>query len=339
MPSGALHYLVTDFNTSPEKEAKWVDFFNQFCDSVNGQTEKCETTGRVHYQIYFKLKSKRLFKWVKDQLQDPQIHGEVCRDPQAAFRYGGKDETRVAGGWAFRLGDPPVEKGHRSDLDSIRDLLRSGGMEAVEEQRFGDFIKYSRGLEAAERIELGKHRRVSKTKLWVFVGPPGCGKSSLAKALAEHFGTQLYTKLTSEKWFDYYAPLRHKAVLLDDFNGSIPFSQLLAIGDRGECFVEVKGGTRPWLVEHLFITSNCLPEEWYDFQGNRKITFQALKRRIDCYWDAFADPNFNVNIGLAPGLDRVQGPRSPVILGGDPGLTPYYEGDGQWTILQVTDSE
>jgi len=339
MPSGALHYLITDFNVSADKAQRWETFFREHCECVNGQEEKCPETGRHHYQIYLKLKKKRPFKWIKATLQDEEIHAEVCRNVAAAWDYGGKDETRVAGGWSHRAGDPPVTQGHRSDLDGLRGVLERGGIDALVDEHFGDFIKYSKGLRDAEGVLLSRHHRDWKTHVWVFVGPPGCGKSSLVRGICAELGLELYVKLNSEKWFDYYHPLRHSAVLLDDFTGNLHFSQLLGICDRGDCYVEVKGATKPFLARHIFITSNALPEEWYNFAENKKIKFEALHRRIDSYWDAFADVNFNKDIGVGPGFPEVQGPKSPVILGGDLGLSPLYHGEGKWTFEEIRIAE
>ena len=210
-----------------------------------------------------------------------------------------------------------------------------GGLAEAFESEFSSAIKYARGCSEYIKIKLSSYTRTAKTTVWVFTGAPGCGKSSLAHALAKHFGCELYVKPMSEKWFDYYDPLKHRAILLDDFTGWIPYGQLLQICDRGQSFVEVKGTTVPFLAEHLFITSNVPWKQWYDWT-DKKVP-GAFQRRIDFEWLGDFKPTYvQINNGAAIDLEpEGQSPKCPVILGGHLDFTPLYHGNGEWEMDQI----
>jgi len=330
--AAARHWLITDNNPSEEKSTAWIVFAQQYCNVFRGQEEQGDGTGRKHYQIYFQLKDKKRFGFIKKCIADETLHCEVARKPQEAWAYCGKPDTRVEGGWAYSVGDCPTGAGSRTDLSSLKSAVETGGLMGAFECDFDSAIKYTRGLQVYHSLYVGRNIRNWKTTVWVFCGPPGCGKSSLAKAIASHLGLNLYVKLCSEKWFDHYDPVQHAGVLLDDFQGTMPWAQLLAIADRDQCLVEVKGGTVPWLAKHLFITSNSPAKEWYSYERGR--TWEALERRIDFSWDAFN--NAWADGGLLP---MVQGPRCPVILGGHLELKLGYTGKGDWVVSDVEEDD
>lgn len=338
MPSGALHWCITDNLVAADLPTldhgkAWEEFAAKHCACFRGQEERGDDTGRRHYQIYFKLRVKKSFDWIKKETGKAYLHCEVAKDPPRAWDYCGKPESRVNGGWSFQTGDRPFSQGHRNDLSGLKRAVEDGGLAGAFEADFTSAIRYSRGLQLYHQIHLGRNTRTWKTKVWVFTGPPGIGKSSFAKAIARYYGSELHVKLCSEKWFDGYDPLNHKAVLLDDFNGSIPFSQLLAIMDRGPCSVEIKGQVLPWLCEHLFITSNTALDHWYEW--DKKKSKEALKRRVDVEWlgEWKTTP---ILIPDPPGvtiIEEVQGPKSPVILTAT-NLDWYgiYHENGDWDI-------
>lgn len=316
-----FHWVATDNQPGPERAAAWEAFARTHCSIFRGQTEK---GAREHYQLYFKLKTKKRFSTLKNAVPGG-VHLEPAHSPGHAWDYCGKADSRVDGGWSFTVGERPTERGHRSDLDSLREAVKAGGIKGAFAHDFASSIKYARGLQLWDQLSLGEHSRDSKTTVYVFIGAPGCGKSSLARAICEKEKGRLHVKLCSAKWWDHYDPRVHTDVLLDDFNGALPGSQLLSIMDRGQSFVEVKGQVIPFLAKRLYITSNIPLEDWYKkAEEGGRVDVQAIKRRIDFMWNGrFEDE------GLLP----VPVPRSAVILNADPRTKYLYHGDGKWEIV------
>lgn len=329
---GSRHFFVTDNSEEVLLDGtKWERFAVEHCERFAGQEER-GAEGRRHFQIYFQVKGRKTFEWIHKTLGIDNAWIKNCESAPKSWDYCTKSDSRVDGGWSFILGERPGGQGSRSDLSDLKRALDSGGMGEAFDSNFSSAVKYTRGCQEYLKLKLGGHRRDSKTTVWVFVGEAGCGKSSLAHALAAHFGLELYVKPCSEKWFDHYDPLVHKAVLLDDFTGWIPFNQLLAVMDRGQCFVEQKGTTVPFLAEHLFITSNVPWEKWYDWEKKSK---EALRRRIDYEWLGNFQVNY-VNVGNGVQLgEPAQGPKCPVIEGGHLGFTPLYHGKGKWELDEI----
>jgi len=79
-------------------------------------------------------------------------------------------------------------------------------------------------------------------------------------------------------WFDGYDPLKHKTLLLDEFNGQIPLTTLLQMLDNYPMMVDVKGGRLPFIVENIYIASNFHPKDWY--YTEREASLGALARRL-----------------------------------------------------------
>lgn len=327
----ALHWSVTDNNPDENRAARWQNFAEEFCEYFAGQEEQGAENGRRHYQIAFGFKTKRRAKFIKDQLEAEDLHIEVSRDPNKAWEYCRKGDSRIDGGWSYQKGEGPIGQGNRTDLDHLRVAAEGGGIKECFRVDFKSTVRYWRGIERYIDSALDGLKRDFKTEVYVFYGRPGLGKSSLCHAIERSHGGALHVKLVSSKWWDHYEPLVHTGVLIDDFKGTLPYSQLLAIMDRGECYIEVKGKVVPFLAKRLYITSNCLPEDWYEEKIMNK---EAVFRRIDFYWNGrFQDE----------GLEPVPVPRLPVILGGnlEPRDVPWaYHGAGVWDVnsdIEITE--
>jgi len=111
-----------------------------------------------------------------------------------------------------------------------------------------------------------KHRPVQVIVLW---GESGSGKS--------RYAYDNYPNLFSKppgKWWDGYTG--QTSVLLDDYYGYLPYSELLNVLDRYPYHAEVKNGFVWAQWETVIITSNKPPSQWYE-----KGLTPALRRRIN----------------------------------------------------------
>lgn len=111
-------------------------------------------------------------------------------------------------------------------------------------------------------------RRVS-----VFWGKTGTGKSRRAW---EEAGFSAYPKAPTSKFWDGYQGQQN--VVIDEFRGIIEISHFLRWMDRYPLLVEVKGTSVVCCAEHIWITSNLSPRQWYPALDDE--TFDALNRRF-----------------------------------------------------------
>ncbi|KAL0152206.1 hypothetical protein M9458_051929 [Cirrhinus mrigala] len=89
------------------------------------------------------------------------------------------------------------------------------------------------------------------TKVFVFVGRPGCGKSKMAADLCT--GSATYYKPRGPWWDGYDG---HVNVVIDDFYGWMSCDELLRVCDRYPCKVPVKGAFAEFVARNVYITSN-----------------------------------------------------------------------------------
>lgn len=160
------------------------------------------------------------------------------------------------------VGEIP-EQGTRTDWNTALKHLQTHDISLVVEQQ-PQLLPNIRALERYKQLSLRPLNR--NVKVITLIGAPGTGKSRWAY---DNY-PDLYSKPEGQ-WFDGYTG--QKTLLLDDFYGDIPYSQLLKVLDRYPLQVPIKGGFVHAQWDTVIITSNKQPEFWYP-----EIT--ALKRRI-----------------------------------------------------------
>lgn len=111
-------------------------------------------------------------------------------------------------------------------------------------------------------------------KCMVYWGKTGTGKSRRAW---DEAGLDAYCKDPRTKFWDGYT--FEKNVVLDEFRGGIDVAHLLRWLDRYPVRVEIKGSSRPFLAEKIWITSNISPVMWYPMLDEE--TLAALMRRLE----------------------------------------------------------
>lgn len=226
----------------------------------------CPKTGKHHWQGFVQLKKTMRMSAVKTEIGDDAIHLEKRRGtPDEARDYCMKDE-RIDGPWEEGVF---CTQGKRTDIDDVVDMIKNKkSWKEIIEECPSTFVKYSRGLEKVKFIynESPPDREIVVTVLW---GEPGVGKT---RWVYEN-KPDVY-RVQSSKWWDGYEG--QNEILFDDFEGQIPYLNMLNYLDRYRLMLEFKGGQVWANWTKVYITSNEKPENWYI----RDDMSKALLRRI-----------------------------------------------------------
>lgn len=231
--------------------------------------------GTPHLQGYFELCRPRALNTVRQMF--PRVHAEPRRGTRDQAReYCLKSETAVPGS-RFEYGDFEAGgQGSRTDIKAVTKFLSDGHTPREAVIAFPLFAaQYPRFIQTyCNALCEPRHW---KTKVFVFVGPTGAGKTRLAHTL----WPKLYSKPPGANagcWFDNYSSER--TVLIDDFRGKdMPFEFLLQLLDRFRLQVPVKGSHVEFVPHIICITSNEHPKDWYFRDDPDKLA--PMLRRID----------------------------------------------------------
>lgn len=162
----------------------------------------------------------------------------------------------------------PKQQGKRTDIDKLKEAIKEGAPEKdLFENHTLEYLKYQRAILAARRLYVKP--REGPPEVILIIGPTGSGKT---KYVAER-EPSLYWKQSSQWWDGYDG---HPAIVLDEFKGWIPFTDLLRLLDRYPYTGQIKGGHVEVTPNRIYITSNYHPNAWY----KQKVYNPALYRRF-----------------------------------------------------------
>lgn len=156
----------------------------------------------------------------------------------------------------FEGGDRPKGAGKRTDLDSVCELIKSGGtLHDVANEFPAQVVKFHSGLSFLMNLTISPRR--FKTEVWWLWGPTGSGKSRYAWEQSQ----SSYMKECSHKWWDGYTG--QDVVIMDDFRPSkeMPFNFMLNLFDRYPLSVQVKGGMAQFVSKIIYVTTPLSPEQ------------------------------------------------------------------------------
>lgn len=263
-----------------ELSEEWKNKIKELCY----QKEMGEM-GTVHLQGWIELKQPARMAALKKLL--PRAHWEKRMGSQLqALTYCTKTESQL--GTPIYYGSKPTwmdlkntlmetqtRRGKKSGsnaeiLQAIRQKLVDGSTsEEIADEYFDIWVRYYRAFERYQLIKTPP--RTDPVTVHVLQGPTGTGKSKWA---LENF-EGAYWKQRSNWWCGY---MGHKAVVIDEFYGWLPFDLLLRICDRYPMQVETKGGQVQFVATTIVITTNQCPSSWY-----RSSYFPAFQRRVS-FW-------------------------------------------------------
>lgn len=241
-----------------------------------GQVERAPGTGRLHVQAFVVLSRPQRISGVKRLLSDQSLHAEPrCGSREEARDYTRKEDTRVH---PWREFGEWTTQGARTDLLPLKRALEQGVTPAElfrgDDTFFEPAVKYIRGLYAAYLALNPPLHREGLTVL-ALIGPPGTGKTS---SVHTAWGQSLYVveppnTFGGAVWWDGYEG--EETVLLDDYEGWLPWVQLLRLLDPYPMRVAVKGGFVPLACRRVVITSNKTSAQWHPNHA-----YAPLERRL-----------------------------------------------------------
>lgn len=232
--------------------------------------EIAPTTGTPHLQGYVEFNSgKRITTMVK---ACPGIKFIPCKgDADSNQNYCSKDATDI-----WEEGDVKAQ-GARTDITEAMSSIREGMDEMTFfEQHTMTAVRYPKAMEKYRLLcDKKRNQGFHKKTVLVYWGQTGTGKTR--SAIEEYPDAFIVSEGVSGLWWDGYDG--EKTVVMDEFRGNVPISQLLRILDGYACQVSIKGGSRQLFADTIIITSNTDPLEWY--KGCDARSREALIRRFD----------------------------------------------------------
>lgn len=221
--------------------------------------EVAPSTGTPHLQGYVSFTGQVSFSNVKDMIGHT-AHIEPAKGSPAQNR------TYCSKGGDFEeYGQVP--KGRGKPALKCSDILKSLQTESVLSLAEKDMIALHQLRQVQQLATLASDTIMREIKVYIHIGPAGTGKTYGVWKKGD-----VYSKPIGP-WWDGYTG--QKVLLLDDYYGYLPYSELLRVLDVYPYRVPVKGGYVHAKWTEVHITSNRFPHEWY------KVGFTpALSRRI-----------------------------------------------------------
>lgn len=242
------------------------------------QKEVAPTTGTHHLQGYLNLKRKQRMTTIQKKLVASGValtlinaNGTAENNRAYCSKPGGLD--------FFETGNiKVVGQGTRTDLSIVAEKIKAKRpISEVAGEHPETFIKYHRGIKELSFIleVVPAERDIEVTLLY---GDSNTGKSYKARMYAKLYG-DYYTlghPNNGALWWDGYKG--EASIVIDEYKGWITPTNLNAILDGYKLLLPIKGATTYARYEHVFITSNYPPEEWY----SDKVVWhkEALLRRL-----------------------------------------------------------
>lgn len=265
----------------------WTDESLQKVKDMNWQyllyaPETCPSTGKFHYQTYVYFKSQISLKKLREELKGNFVTPARGEEPdQVAYikgPYNKNGKVKPINPQAVELGIKP-QQGKRNDLTEFKEAVYTGkrGYELDEEflEIQAKFPKLEQHLirnltkkKAKERYLEGKSPEVH-----IRWGKSRTGKS---RYIWEKHGVDNVYCLNTDQgsanslfWDGYEG---QPVILLDEFEGQIPFRVILQLLDRYPFRMAIKGDSVYSCAEYIYFTSNLHPKDW-DWKVKNKEAF------------------------------------------------------------------
>lgn len=244
------------------------------------QVENTKSLG-IHLQGAIWFATPRTLNGVKKRFPTNNVHLEPAGGtPEESEIYCTKHESRATGKdyVAFMTGTRP-KQGARAD---IAELMTYSACHTDAEcwlEYPGLMPRAYRAVQARRAAMVQKQRRMPHVT--VFYGKTETGKSHACHAKAAGEGEDAYYVMPTTvrggiPWIDGY--MGEEKVVMEDFEGEIPYRSMLRMLDKYPHKMQTKGGFVEFSPKHVLISSNLHPEKWYP-----KKTYMGgpLHRRLE----------------------------------------------------------
>lgn len=222
-------------------------------------SEVAPTTGTPHLQAYCRWKNAVAFETIKKRCPRASLT-PASGDDLDNQRYCSKECL------IYELGEPvKEEQGRRNDIRTITDKIRAKDL-TYEELMFeypDMFLRYSRSFEKMFNAVLTARSEPPQVH-WRW-GKAGVGKTRFV--VDTH--PSLYQK-DNTIWWDGYN--QQEAILIDDFDNTIPYRTLLRILDRYVYQGQIKGGYVHINSPYIYITCEYPPERYWEGNELTQVT-------------------------------------------------------------------
>jgi len=268
MSSRRWCFTLHDYTDQDERTIQQIN-----CRYLIYGRELCPTTGRRHLQGYINYGKPYRFNAIKTEI-GTNVHLEKAK--------GNDSQNRIycsKSGDVYEKGEP-TSQGKREDLKRVVDEVvgKESSPGKVARTYPETFIRYHRGIRELFREHQRSQQRNWITNVHVYIGPPGCEKTRRAYAECGNYSTKPAFWKEQGEWWDGYS--NQECVIIDEYYGTIPYSQFLRILDRYPMQVPIKGGYQTFKAKHIWITSNAPIDRWYSFPHYKE---GAIMRRITTY--------------------------------------------------------
>lgn len=240
---------------------------------------ECGANGTLHFQGYLECRGNKSYVQLQTLEGLERAHFIQRRGSQKDnIAYCTKrDESYMEGPWIW---GEPSEQGKRNDLLDIQPKLhRDVPLTEIAFDHFGSWIRNGKALTEYKRMVTPI--RDFKSRVFLFIGPAGAGKSTLAKLIGRYIGSlfKVAQKKGSGLYYDGYDG--QDILFIDEFNGNkMTPEDFNTLCDEHECVLPVHGGAGHQMrSKFIFIVSNYMPSQWW--KNRSKSQLRQTTRRID----------------------------------------------------------
>ena len=248
------------------------------CFSEEEGSQKDENgIGYRHAQCAVYWSRQKTGNWVLEQFEGTKAHVEPAMNSAALCKYVQKEQSHISGPYRFgewqQLEDrlASAQQGKRTDLKLIDEAIDNGNSyeeiamnplfrhaTITHDKYIRQFTNYHYMNDRSKRSPLNN----GMFSVDYIFGSTGTGKT---RCIEEFYGAKCFrvTKEMMATTFAFEGYGGQPVILLDEFESSLPFKQLLEHLDDLPELVNIKGGSAPARWKKVIIASSIPLEEQY----------------------------------------------------------------------------